>query len=45
MKAHSQRMESREHAAETDTSSTGVEVLNPQLSFLEKMIMGVSQES
>lgn len=45
MKARSQCVESRERAAEADTSSIEVEVLNPQLCFSEKMIMDVSQES
>lgn len=44
MKAHSQWVESKERAAEIDTGSIGVEVLNPQLSFPGKMIMDVSQE-
>ena len=45
MESYSQCVESRECAADTDKSSIGVEVLNPQLCFPEKMIMDISQES
>lgn len=41
MKAHSQRMESR-GACSPGTSSTGVDVVGPQLSFPQKMDMDVS---
>lgn len=44
MRKLSQCVESKERVAEIDTSSTGAEVLNPQLSFLEKIIIDVSLE-
>lgn len=44
MKAHSQCVESRERAAETDMSSIGVKDLSLQLSFPEKMVMDISQK-